>query len=155
GGDDEGRALMQVVHTIAPAASLAFHDGGSTPADLAKAINALVAAGCNVIVDDVDDKVTDAMFQLDDVAAAGKNAVNNGVVYVAASGDSDSNGYQAPWTPMSGSYGGVALTDAQSFGGSLVQTITVPGNAAIPLTVGWDQPVTDPASTMKVLVFSA
>src|SRR5262249_3750581 len=127
-----------------------------TPQELANAIQGLLDAGCNVIVDDVDDKVTDPMFQFDVVVQKVQEAASKGVVYVAASGDSDSNGYQAPWTPIaSGLFDGVTLTNAQSFGGSLVQTVTVPGTASIPLTIGWDQPFTAPTSTMKLLVFSS
>ena len=50
---DEGRAMLQIVHDLAPAAALAFCANGATPAALAANIRALRAsAGCDVIVDD-------------------------------------------------------------------------------------------------------
>jgi hypothetical protein len=50
---DEGRALLQVIHAVAPGASLAFH---AVPNDLegfGEAIRALAAAGADIIVDDI------------------------------------------------------------------------------------------------------
>lgn len=50
---DEGRAMMQLIHDLAPGAELEFHTavGGS---DVLKAgIEKLAEAGCDVIVDDV------------------------------------------------------------------------------------------------------
>lgn len=52
---DEGRAMLQIVHDLAPAAVLAFCTNGATPAALAANIRALrtnTAAPCDVIVDD-------------------------------------------------------------------------------------------------------
>ncbi len=52
---DEGRAMLQIVHDLAPAATLAFCTNGATPAALAANIRALrtnPAAPCDVIVDD-------------------------------------------------------------------------------------------------------
>jgi hypothetical protein len=53
-GADEGRAMAQLVHGIAPGARLVFSTGalGDQPG-MAQAISDLVAAGANVIVDDL------------------------------------------------------------------------------------------------------
>ncbi|HXW28339.1 MAG TPA: hypothetical protein VEK55_03165, partial [Xanthobacteraceae bacterium] len=53
GGIDEGRAMMQIIHDIAPGASLAFYTAFESEQDFANGILALAAAGCKVIVDDV------------------------------------------------------------------------------------------------------
>ena len=50
---DEGRAMLQIVHDLAPAAALAFCTNGATPAALAANIRALRASAlCDVLVDD-------------------------------------------------------------------------------------------------------
>ena len=54
GGTDEGRAMMQIIHDIAPGASLAFYTAFDSEQDFANGILALAAAGCKVIVDDVE-----------------------------------------------------------------------------------------------------
>src|SRR4029077_268275 len=50
---DEGRAMCQIVHDVAPKAALAFATANSDPTTFANNIVALQAAGCNIIVDDV------------------------------------------------------------------------------------------------------
>jgi len=49
---DEGRALLQIIHAVAPGANLAFYTGlGGTDA-FAQGIQALAAGGADIIVDD-------------------------------------------------------------------------------------------------------
>jgi hypothetical protein len=43
---------------------------------------------------------------------------------LTAAGSEAGNGYQSGWTPI-GTFEGKGLTDAESFGGSLVQTVTI------------------------------
>ena len=50
---DEGRAMMQVVHDVAPGASLAFYTAENSEADFASGIVALATAGAKIIADDV------------------------------------------------------------------------------------------------------
>ena len=50
---DEGRAMLQVVHDVAPGASLAFYTAENSEADFATGIGKLAAAGAKVIADDV------------------------------------------------------------------------------------------------------
>ena len=52
-GGDEGRAMAELVHQVAPSASLAFATAFRSEADFATQIKALATAGCNIIVDDV------------------------------------------------------------------------------------------------------
>src|SRR5208282_3475869 len=49
---DEGRAMLQVVHAVAPGASLAFYTADNSEADFAHGILALAAAGAKVEADD-------------------------------------------------------------------------------------------------------
>ncbi len=53
---DEGRAMLQIVHDLAPAAALAFATAGDSPEQLAENLRRLrtdPAAHCDILVDDV------------------------------------------------------------------------------------------------------
>ena len=52
-GGDEGTAMLEIVYDLAPGASLYFHDCGSDTIEFNAAIDALVNAGCDIIVDDI------------------------------------------------------------------------------------------------------
>ncbi len=52
-GGNEGTAMLEIVHDVAPGAELCFHDHGDSVLGFNRAVDALVAAGCIVIVDDV------------------------------------------------------------------------------------------------------
>ena len=70
-GEDEGCAIMEIIHDLAPGAQPYFNTG-TTAATFATAITALGTAGCTVIVDDIS-FTTEGVFQ-DDVIAQAINA---------------------------------------------------------------------------------
>jgi hypothetical protein len=53
GSGDEGTAMLEIVHDLAPGAQLYFATALMTPAQFAQNIRDLRAAGCSIIVDDV------------------------------------------------------------------------------------------------------
>lgn len=53
GAADEGRAIAQLIHAIAPKANLVFHTGAGSVNEFAEGIQALAAAGADIIVDDI------------------------------------------------------------------------------------------------------
>jgi Subtilase family len=80
----EGLAMAEIVHEIAPNAHIIFYTGDGS-GGVAEAINALAAAGCNIICDDLD-SLAEAFYQPGANAstssdAAITQAVNNGVTY--------------------------------------------------------------------------
>ena len=116
--------MMQVIHDIAPGASLAFYTAYKSEQDFANGILALAAAGCKVICDDVS-YFDEPFFQNGVIAQAIQTVEAEGVTYVTSAGNNASNGYQAAWTPISGTFDGWFLTNAERFGSSLAQTVTV------------------------------
>ncbi len=86
---DEGRAMLQVVHDLAPHAQLAFATGSPTELSYAQNIETLAApvsaggAGANVIVDDLS-YPTEPFFQDGPVAVAIKRVTEKGVMYFSA-----------------------------------------------------------------------
>ena len=90
---DEGRAMMQIVHDVAPGAALAFYTGANTQADFANGIGALAAAGAKVIADDIG--YFDEPFFQDGIIAQAIDAANaKGVAYFSAAGNNAQLSYE-------------------------------------------------------------
>ncbi len=90
---DEGRAMLQIVHDVAPHASLAFATAfGGSEVSFAENIERLAApvavggAGAEVIVDDVS-YFEEPFFQDGPVAAAINKVTGEGVTYLTAAGN--------------------------------------------------------------------
>jgi hypothetical protein len=89
---DEGRAMLQVVHDLAPQAKLAFATGEPSEISYAKNIEKLAApvsdggAGADVIVDDLVFG-TEPYFQDGPVAVAIQRVTEKGVLYFTAAGN--------------------------------------------------------------------
>jgi len=85
-GDDEGRAMLQIVHDMAPEASLSFATAFEGEEGFAKNIEELADAGAEVIVDDVA-YFEEPFFQDGPVAAAIEAVSEDGVTYLSAAGN--------------------------------------------------------------------
>jgi hypothetical protein len=96
-GVDEGRAMMQLIHDVAPGARLAFRTYYRGEADAAAGILELAAAGCDIIVDDFI-YFEEPMFQDGIIAQAVNQVVSQGVAYFSAAG----NGGRDAWVATSG-----------------------------------------------------
>jgi len=145
GSSDEGRAMAELIHKIAPNAQIDFYSAFYGEADFANGIAALTAAGCNVIVDDVT-YLTEPFFQTGDVIqTAVQTAINAGVSYFTSASNEGSNFYQAAFvgvkttlTGLTGSY------LAENFGTSSApvtrQSLTIARGATTTIDLQWDQP---------------
>jgi hypothetical protein len=94
---DEGRAMLEVIHDLAPGAALAFHTSSRGAADMANGIRALADAGATVIVDDTVYLDEPVYQDGGPIADAVKDAVARGVAYVAAAGNFGRQTYEAPF----------------------------------------------------------
>jgi hypothetical protein len=89
---DEGRAMLQAIHDLAPHARLAFATGEPAELTYAQNIEKLAApvsqggAGADVIVDDLA-FITEPDFQEGPVAEAIRRVTEKGVLYFAAAGN--------------------------------------------------------------------
>lgn len=83
---DEGRAMAQIVHDLAPAAHIDFASAFNGELAFAKGIKELAAAGANVIADDVF-YFEEPFFQDGPVAVAVNEVVEGGATYFSAAGN--------------------------------------------------------------------
>jgi subtilisin family serine protease len=88
-GADEGTAMMEIVHDIAPGANLIFATAFNSVASFASNILALQAAGAKVIVDDVS-YFNEGVFQDGPIARAVNQATANGAIYFSSAANSGS-----------------------------------------------------------------
>ena len=101
GSHDEGRAMLQIVHDIAPHANLAFATAFNGELSFAQNIERLAApvsdggAGARVIVDDVS-YFEEPMFQDGPVAAAVAKVTAAGVVYLSSAGNNNIGSAKEP-----------------------------------------------------------
>ena len=91
---DEGRAMLQLVHDVAPGASLLFATAYTGQAGFASNILSSAAAGADVIVDDVI-YFAEPMFQDGIIAQAVDAVVAAGVPYFSSAGNEARAAYQA------------------------------------------------------------
>jgi subtilisin family serine protease len=136
---DEGRAMLEIVHHIAPGAAEAFNTAnGSGASGIADAINALAAAGSKVITDDVTGP-DEPMFNDGLAAQAAENAVNQGIFYTSSAGNNANHGYLAAFNPVTATVGGVTGTFQNIVGtGSPLQTFTLGVGDELQLSLDWD-----------------
>jgi subtilisin family serine protease len=83
---DEGRAMAQIVHDLAPGAKLDFASAFNGEEAFAESIRELAAAGAEVIADDVF-YFEEPFFQEGPVAVAVKEVTEAGVSYFSAAGN--------------------------------------------------------------------
>src|SRR5262245_48213106 len=87
GSGAEGTAILEIVHDVAPGASLLFASGIDSTLAFNQAVRCLEDAGANVIVDDLQ-FFGEPYFEDGPVADAVRAAVQGGVSYHSAAGNS-------------------------------------------------------------------
>jgi Subtilase family len=162
--NEEGRALAQIVHDEAPGAELIFHTsiGDSENIDdrsYSEAVNALVAAGANIIVEDA--LIPTSIFQDGEAAQSVKNAVNKGITVISAAGNNGKISYESDYRSgdMTFSIGGKTF-EAFDFDPSanvdLFQNITVTkDNTAIVPLLTWSDPNSKVSSDLELFLVSS
>ncbi len=139
---DEGRAMLQIVHDVAPGANLAFHTALEGQAGFANGIIDLATeAGADVIVDDII-YFAEPMFQDGIIAQAVDQVVNMGVPYFSAAFNNNRTSYQSSFV-ASGELGpsGGQLHDFDPSGAvDAFQQVTIAPGSSVILSFQWDDP---------------
>ena len=97
GSGDEGTAMLEIIHDLAPHANLYFNTCGSSFTSLGKAISSLDSAGCRIIVDDISFYNEPYFTDEDDtLGAAIRNFLWHGGTYITAAGNENRSIYNNP-----------------------------------------------------------
>jgi subtilisin family serine protease len=163
-GFDEGQAMLQLIHDVAPKAELGFASGfPAGEMKFAENIGAIREKfGANVIVDDIT-YFAEPFFSDGVVAQAIDQVVASGAAYFSAAGNSGQNGYQSFYTPVNRQTAQALIDGGQQnlnlsgvpadklnaisrfhdfdpgSGVDISQKITVTGNR-IPTSLQWNEP---------------
>lgn len=94
GKGNEGTAMLEILHGIAPDAELYFHEAGSNKLEFNKAIDALLSEGCQIICDDIG-WPDEPFFEDGVVASHVREALESqDLLYVSAAGNDAGCHYQ-------------------------------------------------------------
>jgi len=144
GGNDEGRAMLQIVHDVAPKSKLAFRTGFISAGDFARGIleladPALPGGNCDIIVDDLS-YITEPFFRDGVVAKVVDQVVGQGVTYFTSAGNFGKRSYEAAFNGVSNTAAIPAPAQVHQFGSNaseIYQTVLLkPGSYTIVLQ--WD-----------------
>jgi hypothetical protein len=140
---DEGRAMLQIVHAVAPGAALAFYTAEESEADFANGIVALQQSGAKIIADDVG-YPDEPFFQDGLVAQAVDEVAAQGVAYFSAAGNDARFSYENA-APAFVTSGAQQLLNFDTSGQTTTTSLplTIPGLSPgeyVLLIVEWDQP---------------
>jgi Subtilase family len=145
GASDEGRAMAEIVHDVAPGAALSFY-GPVSYADHAAGIRQLVAAGATVVVDDIS-WFFEPFFQEGPIAKAAADVARSNNVTVLTSAANESNrSAEARFSP--GAINQLRVDD-QPIGrwllhgfdfGTVTVPVTVSPGTSVSFVLQWDEP---------------
>jgi len=94
---DEGRAMMHIIHDVAPGAALAFHASSLSPRNFEVGFNAL-AIESDIIVDDIT-FITEPFFGEGRISTAINTFTDTGGMHFTSAGNFGDNGYQSIFNP--------------------------------------------------------
>ncbi len=161
---DEGRAMTQIVHDLAPAAELLFASGFNGDIDFANQIRALRDAGATVIVDDLG-YFNELMYQDGPIAAVVDEVTADGVAYFSAAGNAELSvggksigSYEAPaYRPATCPTLFTADYTCHDFdpgvGVTPYDSITIPSGGLVLVTTGWSQPAYGVTTDLDLLLY--
>jgi hypothetical protein len=142
GSGDEGTAMLEIVHDIAPGSPLGFY-GIVSSADMVNGIDSLAAAGAKVVVDDVS-FFSEPKFQDGMIAQTARGFATGGRVYVTAAGNRALQHYRAPYNRLTGQgYPSSAYPAVHNFGSGgpdIGNTLLLPPGCSLTAHLQWNNP---------------
>lgn len=141
-GGNEGTAMLEIIHDIAPGASLAFHTAFPTSVQFLNAIDFFISIDADIIVDDIG-FLRQPYFQDGELAQAAQAATELGIAFFSAAGNDANRHYQAFYLDD----GGLDPDDdlhnfgaAAGEGNDVGLTMEIPGGGTAAIFLQWSDP---------------
>ncbi len=141
GSTDEGRAMLEEVHDIAPGAKLQFTTADGGEVAFANGIRSLASAGSTIIADDIG-YPTEPFFQDGVVSQAVDQVAAQNITYLSAAGNTADSGYQSVFRGANGTVTGVGSGRFMNFDPNGGTALTIGINVYRPsqITFMYDNP---------------
>ncbi|GAA4422770.1 S8 family serine peptidase [Bremerella cremea] len=138
---DEGRAMAQLIHDVAPGASILFYTAMYGEVDMYFGILALAQAGADIIVDDVG-FANESWFQDGILAQAIDMVAAQGVAYFSSAGNSGDESYEAAYQNSGINDDTMGQLHDFDLGAQIDtrQAVTIPVGGLLRIALQWDQP---------------
>ncbi len=143
---DEGRALAEIIADLAPGANLLFRTGFPTSLDFIAAVRELTAAGAQVIVDDLG-FFNEPIFEEGPVAQEVRQAIQQGVVFVSATGNDAQRHYHGLFTEFEPNDEDPRINLHDFGGGDTRLDVRIAANATVVIFLQWADPFDGSANT--------
>jgi subtilase family protein len=163
GSGDEGTAMLEIIHDLAPNATLGFATAFTSEASFAANIRALRTTGkCQIIVDDVS-YFDESPFQDTQVAQAVNDVTAAGVLYFSSAGnsgnatDGTSGYYEGDFRASSSKISGVTGTPHDFDPSGTTQNFDAlsAGSLGKPVTLFWSDPWGKSANDYDLFILNA
>ena len=168
GNTDEGRAMLQIVHDLAPGAQLSFASAMNGLFQFGDNIRALRAAGADIIADDVAYYI-EPFYQEGPVSVAISDVVGSGALYFTAAGNANKiiggnnvSSYEAPvYRPAScpaglPAWAGPTCHDFDPSGGvNTASAVTLSNYGVLVVDFQWDEPWYGIATDLDIFLLNA
>lgn len=164
---DEGTALFEEIHAVAPGATLIFC-GPNTFVDFTSCMAQMIGAGATILVDDTGFAADDLMSENNDQSSAIAQILsqNPAVMNLSSAGNNNGTYWEGNYSPISAATTGLpalscptgaAVPDAYvaAFGGGSSETLTVSAGYSFPLLLAWADPPGQLTSHFDVFWFAA
>jgi subtilisin-like proprotein convertase family protein len=150
GSGDEGTAMLEIIHDLAPGADLGFATAFISDASFADNIRALRSrAKCDIVVDDII-YFKESPFQDWIIAQAVNDVTAAGALYFSSAGNEGNvaDGTSAHWEGDFvdsglgiGKWGGTAHDFAGGAGAQIYEPISDASSAGLPVLLNWSDPL--------------
>jgi subtilisin family serine protease len=153
-GGDEGTAMLEIVHDVAPGATLLFASVGGSGPGMAESVRCLAAAGARVIVDDITIP-DEPFFQDGPLALAAREVVQGGVSYHTSAGNRRKEFIEQPLSLVSvGPPFPAGVVHDFGDGDTNNSIALAPGGGAT-CVLQWDEPFGAAATDIDLWIFDA